>query len=1672
MQITNCGRGVHKREIKGIERFKKDLPSQWYGFTNLDLVLGPGKSREVDFIIVADMRIFLVDIKDWFGSIESRNGNWFQNNIDRGSSPVAKVTDIARSIGIILADTLKKRPETKDGPFPKVEGLVVLTGQADRTGIEGHEKAKVLTADEFIKIVADAKKQRENFGNVHPQLVNRPLTDPFWKDRLARFFGAGANSSFRPGHRRFQRYVADDVVKFSHPNHVYREYDATEEGNQNSLGTLRLWDFAKCSDGRFQTEEGRLEIAGREQQVYSWLRDRDEELERNLLTPKLDEAERSVNYWEIYDRRRRMQRLSDFASTEAKSLTPPEKIELARQLLAATAGLHRQDAAHLDLGGHSIWIESPTTVKLSHLLAARYPDVKTLGEARFQFLSSAQLPEDVLGEDRGPKRRDVFLIGVAVHNLLFGMPPSGDPAEWNPAVDARHEFEILHDWFAEALEVDPARRFDNAVVALEAYNKATAIHPTPDEVIAGLDQFRGTVRSQRQLAALYQAEGDSILESDRLDVWRSTLSGSPIVVKLWKQAAWGDLRREGAPILAFLQRAAGLKADRPVGLPLVKDVLWLGDAFVVAQEWVDGITLSEMLSNPPEGMTSFANVLTLVGRLIDIVEALHGRGFSHGDIKPANIVIAPEGNPFLIDALDFSPAADGDRVTSAYAPETGNRLERDRYALTKIAEELFALVSVDASAATDIAKAIRDCKEKEPALSTLLPLREAIETASYKLTAPADVLLEALPEQVSISIVGAQTGPIDPDEGVFFLRLRSDPERRRLSLIVRGAFEEIELRLDDKGKIYSARRVSLDQRLITRVARHEFYKLTCRLVVSRSDINDWSDILPLLDEPVVRARIDEALGSPVTSKVAEDEDTELDVAEDQAEDALVEEISVAQRSSILEKIDVPTLWRALIDAENELTTEGVAQLDSFFDRRAGRHKVPLELESGVFDFSPNDTVGVQVQDRKGGWRRIGELDVRQSKPDRVVIDASETASPTRERLIEAGQRLRFVSHFEVMSLRRRTDAVDRILAGNGRSQDLLSVFDPRLDIGPTEIEHRIDDVAADYGLNQDQTEAFERIVKARPVGVLQGPPGTGKTRFIAALAHYAITKGLARNVLLASQSHEAVNTAAEAVLSLFRRTGGQPSMLRVAMDEGLVSSALRPYHTARVEQAYKDRFNASFGERMVVAGKALGLSDEVVRDVVALEMTVRPIAARMTEIVELTERDEQRTNGLIKTLRAHLDTMGLADVVLDLDSTDWSSLADDMAGKVLSRHSRSAGVTADRIQRLRAVAAIGRDFIGSISQAQRSFDTFLAGTRQIVVGTCVGLGRTSLGLTTTAFDLVIVDEAARCTASELLVPLQAARWVVLVGDQAQLEPQHKPEVVRLVSERTGIHKREIQRSDFERVFSTTYGKSASATLKTQYRMWPPIGQLVSETFYPNLRLLPGRTLPEIDPSLLPDSLDKPLVWIETDGMGIAAYERKEDNSSRINRAEADGIIALLEQWHSHDPFREWLQTQDKHPFGIGIICMYAAQRDLIDRRLRQSSLGYLLDRHVKVGTVDSYQGKENPIVVLSLVRNNDFGLVEGGIKRIQEGFLSAPNRINVAASRAMDRLVIVGARKRWRSEGPVGRLAEGFKRQIEAQSASVIEIETLLDRDRQAANDREVAPHKEAVVAGGAHGNA
>src|SRR3546814_7435285 len=93
---------------------------------------------------------------------------------------------------------------------------------------------------------------------------DHPLTsnDGHWRQILGSFF----NIQTGPFHARQRAYggfraVSDDTT-FRHPEGIYDEYDVEQSGDGRAPGLLRVWDFSKA-DTRYQSEEGRLEIAGR-----------------------------------------------------------------------------------------------------------------------------------------------------------------------------------------------------------------------------------------------------------------------------------------------------------------------------------------------------------------------------------------------------------------------------------------------------------------------------------------------------------------------------------------------------------------------------------------------------------------------------------------------------------------------------------------------------------------------------------------------------------------------------------------------------------------------------------------------------------------------------------------------------------------------------------------------------------------------------------------------------------------------------------------------------------------------------------------------------------------------------------------------------------------------------------------------------------------------------------------------------------------------------------------------------------------------------------------------------------------------------------------------------------------------------------------------------------------
>jgi superfamily I DNA and/or RNA helicase len=252
---------------------------------------------------------------------------------------------------------------------------------------------------------------------------------------------------------------------------------------------------------------------------------------------------------------------------------------------------------------------------------------------------------------------------------------------------------------------------------------------------------------------------------------------------------------------------------------------------------------------------------------------------------------------------------------------------------------------------------------------------------------------------------------------------------------------------------------------------------------------------------------------------------------------------------------------------------------------------------------------------------------------------------------------------------------------------------------------------------------------------------------------------------------------------------------------------------------------------------------------------------------------------------------------------------------------------------------------------------------------------------------------------------------LLVGDHQQLPPLYSEPHKKALARKLGINSSsdidELIESDFARAFNSRYGEKIGAKLLVQYRMAPPIGSLVSQCFYKGELENGERIIPDIYTNV-PMQLAAPATWLDTSSLGKKAHHQEGSGTSIYNDSEADAIIELLLQVDENEEFVNSLYKQVKEgEAAIGVICMYAEQKKRIRQRIKNVELSEALTALLKIDTVDSYQGKENRIIILSVTRSEH---------KQSPGFLRLPNRINVALSRAMDRLVIVGDKRMWQDK--------------------------------------------------------
>ncbi|KAF4589038.1 Helicase required for RNAi-mediated heterochromatin assembly 1 [Ophiocordyceps camponoti-floridani] len=250
--------------------------------------------------------------------------------------------------------------------------------------------------------------------------------------------------------------------------------------------------------------------------------------------------------------------------------------------------------------------------------------------------------------------------------------------------------------------------------------------------------------------------------------------------------------------------------------------------------------------------------------------------------------------------------------------------------------------------------------------------------------------------------------------------------------------------------------------------------------------------------------------------------------------------------------------------------------------------------------------------------------------------------------------------------------------------------------------------------------------------------------------------------------------------------------------------------------------------------------------------------------------------------------------------------------------------------------------------------------------------------------VMLIEEAAETRESSTVAGLiPSVEQLILVGDHQQLTPH-----TDLIELSRMPHK--VDMSLFQRLVNREVDYY---TLRVQRRMIPAIREIV-QAFYPSLEDHESVNSPERQKPI-PGMLDHSVWWFShswSEDRGASGFDYS-------NPKEAWMIVE----------FTRYLVKCGVSPADITILTYYSAQLELIKRTLAMDSqlgnseiLG-IPDFTWSVRTVDDFQGEENEIILLSLVRGSSEAGRLGSI-----GFVADENRAVVATSRARQGFYIFG----------------------------------------------------------------
>ena len=1638
MKIQDWGGGLTQHEVEAIEKIKqafqasennktvkrqgfdtlKSLKSifPWKGYSGFRFAdVKERREGEFDLVIVTHCNVLIIELKHWNGTIICRQDKWYLNDKDMGRSPVS----ITRNKQFMLEKKLDKFKQqfTNKGFRPQIHFLVVMTGNANFSQLPDNEKLHVVTLTEFLQL----KDEKQFNARFRPHPDSKTLNQDFELFDKKIF----SSNTVKPKNINIGGYYAEDTPIFSHPKHIYQEYLAeTENQKHQDQALLRRWDFTKINRSEAQTPDGRYRLVSREYDVLNHIKLQNKDLYHSCLnyksTPQKGEiTAEHIDLFELFPQQKRFDQF--VGGYNGENLSTERRLGLVQLLLDKFAQLHKVGIAHRDLGNHSIWLSADDKITLSGFATAYFSSEETVGDIREILEVSGDLAKPHFPLSDGikltPYQYDVRSLAVLAWHIIQAKrisPVSLDEMK-NKLAD-----EIA--WYAEILRTALSDTpFESAVDFLDKFNQAK-----PEQAVdfsfdfTKLEPFTHDINHSRA----YREDDDFILETSEKEVYRS----NGLLVKAWLNADPQNDNSKARVVLNWLENMAKLASLSPDYLPKIREfgIAKKSGCLFAASDFIDGHTWQDICKLD----LSDEQKQVLIHQFIQNIEHLHSLGFTHGDLKPDNVLVTIDDDSaqlHILDILDFSSNGQS-QFNTEYSPEFDHTTEkqRDNFAVMKMACELLGVEwNRSSESFAEVAEVIQqEYSDSQTAFISLVRFKEALNPK------PSTLMID-------ITVSGRESFPpiaIYPENGELFVQFEKSKQGDVLvQFIGLGGVLKAFYSVKDKQFTHALAPINRDY-ISKRDKDNSVMSLTLGLNITYGSYSEMTTLNHSLktNEQFIHT-INQFITKHISKQPEEEHIEEFEVLETEIVDAEIAVPFIEQRPSIQK------LWQAILDTETE-ALPSITASEALQKTENGVCYIPYDGEISPLDQFKRDEVVEAIGKSEDGEKtfKYGEVDIEQSQLNELHLKPKSLRNSASN--IQADTPIYLQSKQNKASYTRRKNALQRILDGESAIKNLTDYFDEycilpseKYDIHISNEEFkRYDQPEKNVSLNEAQRIAFQRLIANGPLSLLQGPPGTGKTEFIAAFVHYLFDVQKVRNILLVSQSHEAVNTAAERIRKHCQRLETDLQLVRFSNREIADSEILEDVFSPNLVGQKRTQLNVNKISNICQLGRSMGLPESYLRERAELAFDIGLQIRRYQKFVksskdETVDEDEKRLRKkLEKSIKEQAQAMGLCELVE----------IDEILPKFISELDHKHNI--QPIENIQAGKLIDltQDMLEALSNERTNYDEFLARSRQLVIGTCVGIGQRHIGIADNLYDWVIVDEAARSISSELAIAMQSGTRILLVGDHKQLPPLYSDEHKNALARRLGISKRgeELDQalgSDFERVFLSEYGKQTCATLKTQYRMAPAIGSLVSACFYENV-LENGKTDNDV-PNIyfrLPEKIKSCVTWLDTTSLPNAYHEQGK-SGSLSNRAEADVIIGILQDLANDETFMNSEPVQkclEKNEQAIGVICMYGEQKKLIRKKFNERSWNDDFRRLVKIDSVDSYQGKENRVIILSLTRHD---------KVCSTGFLHLPNRINVALSRAMDKLVIVGAKTVWEqpknSKTPLAKVLRFIQKQNNPQ---------------------------------------